>query len=184
LTFDPSGMPIRRIEAARARLEPGHWALSRVKQWDLQADNPEKSAQSQPELDVATDLTIAKISEGFGAPSTVAFWNLPRYISALQQAGFSARKYQVWFQMELALPLLLVGMVLVAAGFTMRPARFGKTGQMVLMALLGGFLIFFLRSFAQVLGENGQIPIALAAWAPPVATAFLGLGLLLHLEDG
>ena len=55
---------------------------------------------------------------------------------------------------------------------------------LVLWALLGGFLIFFLRNFAQVLGETGQIPIALAAWAPPIATAFLALGLVLHLEDG
>jgi lipopolysaccharide export system permease protein len=184
LTFDTNGIPIRRLEASSAKLEPGHWALSRVKQWDLQADNPEKTAQLQAQLQVPTDLTIAKISEGIGAPSTVAFWNLPQYIAALQKAGFSARKYQVWFQMELALPILLVGMVLIAAGFTMRPARFGKTGQMVMLALSSGFLIFFLRSFAQVLGENGQIPIVLAAWAPPVATALLGLGLLLHLEDG
>ena len=184
LTFDASGTPTRRIEAKLASLEPGAWALQGVKQWDLQATNPEQSSQSLATLSLPTDLTLAKISEGFGAPSTVAFWNLPRYIAALQQAGFSARSYQVWYQMELALPLLLAGMVLLAAGFTMRPARFGKTGQMVLWALLGGFLIFFLRNFAQVLGETGQIPIALAAWAPPIATAFLALGLVLHLEDG
>jgi lipopolysaccharide export system permease protein len=86
--------------------------------------------------------------------------------------------------MELAQPLLLAAMVLMAAGFTMRHARFGKTGQMVLLALLCGFLIFFLRNFAQVLGVNGQIPVVLAAWTPPVAATFLALGLLLHLEDG
>ena len=75
-------------------------------------------------------------------------------------------------------------MVVIAAGFTMRHARFGKTGSLVLLAVLSGFAIFFLRNFAQVLGETGQIPIALAAWAPPIATAFLALGLVLHLEDG
>jgi lipopolysaccharide export system permease protein len=40
------------------------------------------------------------------------------------------------------------------------------------------------RNFAQILGENGQIPVMLAAWGPPVATLLLPLGLLLHLEDG
>lgn len=45
-------------------------------------------------------------------------------------------------------------------------------------------MIFFLRNFAQVLGENGQIPILIAAWIPPVAAIMLALGLLLHLEDG
>ena len=86
--------------------------------------------------------------------------------------------------MELALPLLLGAMVLLAAGFTMRHARFGRTGQMVLLAILCGFALFFLRNFGQVLGENGQIPVALAAWGPPVAAGLLSLGLLLHVEDG
>ena len=184
LTFDAEGLPKLRIEAADARLETGNWVLQQVKQWDLQAPNPEQSASLSPEVLVPTDLTINRIRNGFGTPSSVAFWNLPRYIQDLERAGFSARSYQVWFQMELALPLLLAAMVLMAAGFTMRHARSGKTGQMVLLALLGGFLIFFLRNFAQVLGENGQIPVALAAWTPPVAAAFLAIGLLLHLEDG
>jgi lipopolysaccharide export system permease protein len=41
-----------------------------------------------------------------------------------------------------------------------------------------------LRNFAQVLGENNEIPIMIAAWSPPLAALFLSLGLLLHLEDG
>ncbi|MES2144808.1 MAG: LptF/LptG family permease, partial [Pseudomonadota bacterium] len=101
-----------------------------------------------------------------------------------EAAGFSARAHRVWLQMELAQPLLLAAMVLVAAGFTMRHVRFGSTGMMVLLALLAGFAIFFLRNFTQVLGENGQIPVLLAAWIAPVTAALMALGLLLHLEDG
>jgi lipopolysaccharide export system permease protein len=44
--------------------------------------------------------------------------------------------------------------------------------------------VFFLRNFGQVLGENGQIPVILAAWSPPLAAVLLALGFLLHLEDG
>jgi lipopolysaccharide export system permease protein len=66
----------------------------------------------------------------------------------------------------------------------MRHTRFGRTGLMVLFAVLMGFGVYFLRNFAQVLGENGQIPILVAAWAPPLAGIFLSLGLLLHTEDG
>ena len=86
--------------------------------------------------------------------------------------------------MELALPLLMTAMVLVAAGFTMRHARSGRTGTMVLLAVLAGSAIFLLRNFAQVLGENGQIPVIAAAWSPPVAALLLALSLVLHLEDG
>jgi lipopolysaccharide export system permease protein len=111
-------------------------------------------------------------------------WELPRYIQSLERAGFAARSHQVWFQMQLALPLLMSAMVLIAAGFTMRHIRFGRTGLNVLIALLCGFGIFFLRNFGQVLGETGQVPVMVAAWAPPLAATLFALGLLLHLEDG
>ena len=55
---------------------------------------------------------------------------------------------------------------------------------MVLFAILLSFAIYFLRNFAQILGENGQLPALLAAWAPPLAAITLSLGILLHNEDG
>ena len=50
--------------------------------------------------------------------------------------------------------------------------------------LLLGFGLYFLRNFAQILGENGQLPEIWAAWIPPVAAIGLSLAFLLHTEDG
>lgn len=183
--FNAEGAIAARIEAAEARLTPGAWQLEAAKSWDLTSDNPEASATAVDEvLSLPTDITPARLTEGLGAPSAVAFWALSGQAAALEKAGFSARGLRLGYQMELALPLLLAAMVLVAAGFTMRHARFGETGQMVLYALMAGFFIFFLRNFAQVLGENGQIPLLVSAWTPPVAAILLSVSLLLHLEDG
>lgn len=185
LQFDAAGTPATRVEAHVATLVPGAWQLDGAKRWDLTAANPETSAQLEPDgYRLTSDLTREGIRDSFGKPSAIPFWSLPDYIDGLERAGFSARSHQVWYQMELAQPLLLIAMVLIAAGFTMRHARFGKTGTFVLLAVLSGFAIFFLRNFAQVLGENGQIPILLAAWSPPLVAICLALGLLLHLEDG
>lgn len=183
--FDGTGLPTARVAARQARLMPGAWALSGAKRWDMTLANPERGAENLPDgATLPSNLTREGIRDSFGEPSAVPFWQLPAYILGLEKAGFSARAHQVWYQMELAQPLLLVAMVLIAAGFTMRHARAGKSGFLVVLAILGGFFIFFLRNFAQVLGENGQIPIILAAWTAPVAATLLALGLLLHLEDG
>jgi lipopolysaccharide export system permease protein len=185
LGFDQGGSPASRIEADTARLVPGAWELTGIKRWDLTAANPELAARRETgPVTLPSDLTAERIRDSFGTPSTIAFWDLRGYIADLERAGFSAQGYRLWFQMELAQPLLMMAMVLVAAGFTMRPARFGGTGRMVLYAMLAGFAIFFLRNFAQALGETGQIPVAVAAWSPPLAAVLVSLGLLLHLEDG
>lgn len=185
LDFGRESRPLRRIETAEAVLEPSAWALKDAKEWPLAAaDNPEREARLHEAMRLPTDLTLDRIRDSFGTPSAVPIWELPAFIGELEAAGFSARQHRVWFQMELALPLFLVAMMLIGAGFTMRHARVGRTGQMVLMALLFGFGLYFLRNFAQVLGENGQIPAALAAWSPPIAGILASLGLLLHLEDG
>lgn len=184
LSFDDDGLPRERVEAEHALLQPGAWALTGAKRWSLDGANPEAGAQRMEISSLPSDLTRDAIRDSFGSPSAIPVWDLPGYIRGLERAGFSARNHQVWLQMQLALPLLMTAMVLVAAGFTMRHARFGRSGMLVLFAVLGGFAIFFLRNFAQVLGENGQIPVLMAAWAPPLAAALFAMGLLLHLEDG
>jgi lipopolysaccharide export system permease protein len=182
--FDTDGRPLTRIAAAEARLDVGRWALRDAKVWNLTLENAESRAITHRVYWVASNLTQTQIEDSFGNPSTISIWDLPQFIDQLRQAGFSARAHQVWLQMELATPLFLVAMVLIGAGFTMRHTRFGHTGVMVLMALIFGFGIYFIRNFAQILGENGQIPVMIAAWTPPVAAILMSLGILLHLEDG
>lgn len=185
LTYAAEGGPVRRISAQRAQLDDTFWVLTNAKVWPLAGGlNPETSAAQHAELRIPTTLTEERIRSTLGSPSSISIYDMARTIRQLAAAGFTTRRYEVWYQAELARPLFLVAMVLVGAAFTMRHTRLGGTGVAVLTAVLLGFALYFVRNFAQILGENGQLPIALAAWAPPVAAIMLALGLLLHAEDG
>jgi lipopolysaccharide export system permease protein len=185
LSFDALGGPIERIDAARAELSDGVWLLQDAKRWPLAlSENPERDSVEEPVATLASTLTREQIRDSFGVPSSIPIFQLPGFIRQLDAAGFSGRTHRVWLQMELATPFMLAAMVLIGAAFTMRHQRSGGSGMMVLAALLLGFGVFFLRNFAQVLGENGQLPIALAVWSPPVAAILLSLGVILQLEDG
>jgi lipopolysaccharide export system permease protein len=185
LGFDLEGSPEWRVEAAGARLVDGGWLVNDAKRWRFDTTaNPESEAERFDTLMLDSSLTLDEIRASFGTPSTIPIWAMPQYIQRLEKAGFAARQHRVWLQMELANPLFYAAMVLVAAAFTLRHTRFGRTGVMILGALLMAFSLYFVRNFAQILGENGQIPVMLAAWGPPIATLLLPLGLLLHLEDG
>lgn len=185
LALGPDGGPAYRVEAQNASLVRGAWELKQVKFWRLDGpSNPEREAEYFDEYRLDSDLTPDQIRDSFGTPSAISFWDLPGFIKRLESAGFSALAHQAWFQSQLALPFTMVAMVMVAAAFTLRHTRMGRTGVMIFLATICGFALSFVGNFATIMAENGKIPAALSAWGPPSAAILLSLGLLLHLEDG
>lgn len=185
LSYETIGSPNQRIQATSAALSNGEWTLQDAKVWPLgRGINAEGNATLHDTLTIPSSLTVERIRESFGQPSTISIWKLPEFIDQLERAGFSSLQHRVWMQSELARPLFLISMVLIAGAFTMRHTRFGGTGLAVLAAVLLGFSLYFVRSFSMILGENGQVSVYLAVWAPPVASVFLAFGPLLHSEDG
>jgi lipopolysaccharide export system permease protein len=164
--------------AARGSLRASRSGPSRASR------TPRRRRCSTTRLVLPSTLTAEQIRDSFGRPYTVPIYELPGFIAQLNAAGFAALQHRIWLQMQLSNPLMLSAMVLIGAGFTMQHTRFGRTGIMVLAAILLGFGVYFIRDFAEVLGESGQLPAALVAWAPPVAAILLAVGVLLHTEDG
>lgn len=182
----------RRIHARTAVLGEREWILGGVRQWTLSdaAGGDSKNALDETraaELDsmrIATDLTVEHIQDSLAPPETISFWKLPGFIATLEESGFSAARHRMhWFAL-LTSPVVFMAMVLIGAAFSMRHARFGGLGFMALGCVISGFGYFFLSDIANALGASGAVPVALAAWAPPLSAVLFALGLLLHLEDG
>ncbi|WP_162844957.1 LPS export ABC transporter permease LptG [Pontivivens insulae] len=184
--FDADGNQTRRMTAESGILRSNYWEFSAVAVWTFERDGG--SLTTSPglidEIQIPTDLTAARILEGFAPPETLGFWYLPDFIERMEASGFSSVRHRLYQQTELARPVMFAAMVLLAAGFAMRHVRFGSTGRRVLLCVLAGFGLFFLSDFTQALGAAGTVPVVLAAWVPPVAALMLAIALLLHLEDG
>ncbi len=182
--FDAGGELYARIDAPAARLGPGAWVVEDPLVWEADADGQFTRVPTERALDLPTELTSEQILDSFSPPETVGIWALGRFISQMEQSGFSGQRHRLFLQSELAKPVLFAAMVLIGAAFALRPSRFGQTGVMILLAVLAGFSLYFLKDFAETLGARGQIPLLVAAWTPPVAAILMAVGLLLHLEDG
>lgn len=179
LLFDSAHRFVGRIDAPSAQLMTGEWRMR---------DAVLSTNQGQPtklsEFRMPTSLTISHIQDSFSAPETFSFWQLPAFIAVLETAGFSAIKHRLHFHSLMALPLLLSGMVLLAAVFSLRPPRRGRTGISMVIGLAAGFVLYFMTNIIYALGSAGDLPIALAAWAPSLIVAMVAGASLLHLEDG
>jgi lipopolysaccharide export system permease protein len=168
-----------RIDARSARLVEDYWELT-----DALLTGPDREAVFEETARIETTLTANQIQESFAAPETLSFWALPRFIEMLQAAGFSAVRHRLHWNSVAALPVLLCSMVLIAATFTLRATRRGRTSLLIAGGVLAGFALYFLSDVIYALGLSGAIPVVLAAWTPAGVTALLGMSMLFHLEDG
>ena len=170
---------LSRIEASRAVLGGGTWALQNAR-----TIRPDETPEPPTSISLQTDLTVARVQESFASPDTLSFWALPDFIALLNRSGFSSIRHRLHFQSLLALPLLAATMALVSAGFSMRPARRGGVAQMIGSGVAAGFALFVVSKVAEEFGQSGALPVALAAWAPTWAGLMMAIALLLHTEDG
>jgi lipopolysaccharide export system permease protein len=177
--FGPADKFLGRVEARSADLVQGAWRLH-----DAWVSDAEGHPQHHDTYSVATTLTAAGIQESFAPPDTLSFWALPGFIHAAQQAGFRATRYVLYFDTLLALPAMFAAMVFMAASFSLRLARLGGLGRVIVQSALAGFGVYFFGTLTQALGTSAILPIALAAAAPAAVAILIGMTLVFHQEDG
>jgi lipopolysaccharide export system permease protein len=169
----------RRIEAAEARLEPGFWRLS-----DVREATPGAGSVRSETLSIPSTLDRRTAMEKFAARDTVGFWSLPETIQHAGSAGFSSAPYRLRYQQLLATPVLFAAMSVLAAAFSLRLMRLGGVSGLAGAGVALGFLAFFFDDLCGTLGSTEVIPPIIAAWAPPLIALLAGVTLLCYTEDG
>ncbi len=168
-----------RIDARKARISANRFDLEQV--WVSVPDRPPVFFET---YQVPTTLTIENLENSIAVPETLSFWRLPGFIRLLDGAGFSTVRYELYFQSLLADPILMCAMVLIAATFSLRPARRGGTLRFVVLGVGTGLLLFIVMRLFSKLAPAENLPVLLAAWAPTGIALLLGATMILHLEDG
>jgi len=179
LRFDKSGAAVERLDAKRAVLTQGAWALADVRRIDQRGVRSERARMM-----VKTNLEPEFLAEQFAKPETIPLFELPGKIAAARSYGLSANPFATQLHSLLALPFLLVAMTLIAATVSMRFARLGQSAPMILGGVAAGFLLYVVSVLVKAFGSSGFVPPPVAAWFPVVVAAFFGVTFLLHKEDG
>jgi lipopolysaccharide export system permease protein len=159
----------RRIDAAEARLLPGEWRLTGVRE-----AGAGETAQVSESLSIPSTLTDTAALSRFSTPNTISFWALPGVIKRTQEAGLAATAYQLRFQQLLAMPLLFAAMSVLAAAFCLRLVRLGGLASLAGSGVALGFAFFFFNELCGALGRAGVAPTVAAAWAPPIVALLSG----------
>jgi lipopolysaccharide export system permease protein len=169
----------RRVEAAEARLEPGFWRLSGVRE-----AMPGAGAIRSDSLSIPSNLDDRTASERFNNPQAIAVWRLPETIRRTEKAGFSSIPFRLRLHQVLATPLLFAAMSVLAAAFSLRLMRLGGLAGLAGAGVTLGFGFFFFNELCGALGKADVLTPAMAAWTPPLVALLAGLTLLCYTEDG
>ena len=177
--FDETDAFTQRIEAEKARLEPGQWQL-------LNAHILETGSEPVPaaSVTVSTYLNAAQVRENLANAETIGFWRLAGYIDIAKRSGLNATPLQLQFHSLLSQPILFMAMALIAGTFSLRLFRYGNIGRMILGGIGTGFLLYVGLKLTGDLGAAGFLAPSLSAWTPGLVTLLLGGTLLLFQEDG
>ncbi len=179
IRFDADGAITERLDAKRAVLTPGAWALTQV-----QVIDPQGRLIQHPRMMVKTDLQASYVEEQFANPDAIPLFELGRKIDTARSFGLSSNPFAMRYHSLLAMPFLLVAMTLIAATVSMRFTRMGQSGAMILGGVMAGFLLYVASVLVNAFGSSGFVPPLVAAWFPVVVAALFGVTFLLHKEDG
>lgn len=170
---------MERIDAKTAQIQ-GHQLVLK-EGWETLVG---KSSQPFVEKTITTSLNKNILERMKVSRAAFSFWDLPSYISLLEMSGLHNLKYKMYWHAMLANSFWLGAMILLAAAFSCRPYRQGKTVLMLLAGLIVGFFLYFFKDIMFALGTTGGLPPVIAAWLPPLLTFMIGAVLVFSQEDG
>lgn len=170
---------LRRIDADYAQLIEGSWLLN-----NAVISEPDGTPERHEQYTLPTNVTMDDIQQSFASPETLSFWQLPDFINTLSKSGFSDLPHRMQWHTILVSPFLYVAMVYLAAVFCIHHSRQGTAGTLLTAGIFSGFLMYFMMNLVFSLGLSGNMPVPMAAWAPVILALLVGVGTLLHYEDG
>jgi LPS export ABC transporter permease LptF/LPS export ABC transporter permease LptG len=174
--FDPATFQItKRVYATRSRWadQMQRWVFEEGWERDLRGS----AIDNYREFEVATFPQLNEQPTYFKKEvkqsSEMNYDELRAYIHDLQQSGFEVVRLKVQLQKKLAFPVITLVMAILAIPFALSA---GRRGAVTGVAVAVGIAVIYLMvsGLFEAVGNLGQLPPAVAAWAPDILFGLLG----------
>jgi lipopolysaccharide export system permease protein len=168
--------PRTRIDARTARWADGHWILEDGEVRHFLSDREELTRFDSMELPYADptpdDLTSRRLE-----PEEMGYRALALYIARLRASGIDPGDLAVRLRLKIAFPFVTLIMTAIGAPLAARTRR-GGFALAFTAALAISFFYYGVLQVGQVLGRQGILSPALAAWMPNIIFGALAAGIL------
>ncbi|MDD9910989.1 MAG: LPS export ABC transporter permease LptG [Ahrensia sp.] len=183
-TFGPDNIAEHRFDAATAEFQTDSALNNSFLLRDVIETIPGEKTRQMDQLRLPVSIDRSQLQANTTKPTETGFWDLVQRANESIQAGRSPLPFYTQYQSLIAQPFLFATMVLLAATFSLRFARFGQSGKAILGGILAGFVLYVITKLVLTFGSNGLVPPPVAAWTPAFVAALMSVTVLLYQEDG
>ena len=165
-------------KASSMQLTDKGWMLDRASRW--QTDGQKTNLGN---LLLPTQLDALDLRQSGLRPQSISVYLLPGFIDALERAGIPASEYRFHLYKTLSVPLLMIGIAMLAARVTLNNVSRSRRSRLFLRGAFLAIVIFIFSYFMQILGSSLQVPMSVAAWTPAIAISLVGAIILARTDE-
>jgi len=164
---------IKNIEAEKINIQHKTWKALNSK---ILVNNQTTKVD---EFLIDTHFDLEKINNLFSNLSSLTMWELEKLKNDYESLGYSTTEVSVHKSKIIAYPLYLMIMTLLS-GIIMLNIKVNKSRVFYLiLGITLSVIIFYIKYFFNLLGENNKIPIIVSIWFPLlILLIFCSIGLV------
>ena len=168
LEYDDKGAFQGRLDGKKAFLKNGYWAMDNV--------------QISPKFDQAsfnikhkytTNIKASDITNSLSSPHSISIWKMGKFINFLEDLGYSAREFKLYYYNLIILPFFLSFLTILASSLVSDLKQNSKITKVVSSAFVLIFVIYFLSNLLDALGSSSQVSPFLAKITTPIFVLML-----------
>ena len=163
LEYDEKGAFQGRIDGKRAYLENGFWAMN-----DVQISPKYNQASFHINHKYATNIKSSDITNSLSSPDSISFWEMRKFINFLEDLGYSARDFKLYYYNLMILPFFLSFLTILASSLVSDLKQNSKITKTIITAFIIIFIVYFLSNLLDALGSSSQVSPFTAKVTTPI----------------
>lgn len=175
LEYDENGVFQGRLDGKEAELKNGFWKMNNV-----QISPKYDQASFSDSLQYKTNIKPNDITNSLSAPDSISFWRMRKFIIFLEDLGYSAREFKLYYYNLIIMPFFMSFLALLASSLTNNLKQNSKLSKTIFSAFVIIFIIYFLSNLLDALGSSSQISPFLAKIITPIFVIILSILLFNH----
>ena len=176
--FDEKSNLRRVIKADSSQLTKNGWMVENAVSWHNNG-----SERILGNIILPTGLGALNLQRSSLSPRALSIFQLPDFILSLEHAGIPTTAHRMHLYQLLALPLMMIGITMLAARATLTNSLRGSRSRLFIRGVMLATVIFMFTYFMQVMGASLRVPTIIAAWTPAFAVFLIGAIILARGDE-